>query len=837
MFQQFLRLRTGFALDFRYSLRAFLKRPAFTIAAVLTLILVIGVNTALFSTLYCLVFRHLPYPESNRLVVIWDANRLTGRDHMTVIGQTFPRLIADTSSFTHLAGFGGTSSREDMFAYRVWGTDQHIAQSGFTSQLPAVLGVVPLLGRTFNAEDEPDQLRTAVLGEVILSYNFWKEHFGASPEVIGKSLVLNEYGFQKAYTIIGVMPEGFDFPYPLVPDKPDVWIHLSYRTVGRFVPEHQFMVVARLKPGTSLQKAQAELDVVSRETEAQNPLAYRGEFMLVGSLESEVIRNARTILYVLVSVLAIVMLVGCANIGNLLLVRAVERRQEMAVRAALGASYSSLIRQSLVEAVLLALAGSILGLLFATWAIRGFLLIVPPSVYIPRIQEVPLNFKILLINALISMTAAILFSVLPTLRLLRPNFSHMTQLRGAPARSTRSILPRHGSMVLVSQVALTLVLVTGTMLLTKSMRKLVQENLHFEPEHLLSIEVSFSNATALSPGFDDRKLVLFREFQNTIGTIPGVKSVALLDSPLLQLDKNPSQFKANGGTEPIAHDYEPAEFHVVTPNYFNFMGAELVRGRGLSDTDTVASPKVALINEAMLQHYWPQTNPLGIGVAPLVKYGKDEFYTVVGVIRDPKRFGKGQASLPTVYVSYAQLPLPAVTVLVRAVRDPRQIASTIRKAAENILPGQMFVGPAKTGEELFSEANARSQLIMVLISAFSGLALLLAILGVYGLISYYTAQRTREIGIRIAFGAQRSDIFNLVVNQSVMLTGLGIVLGLIGAFIFARSITELLYEVGPTDWTAFGAATLTLLAVGVVAAWIPARRATHIEPVIALRQE
>jgi len=391
--------------------------------------------------------------------------------------------------------------------------------------------------------------------------------------------------------------------------------------------------------------------------------------------------------------------------------------------------------------------------------------------------------------------------------------------------------------LLISEVALTVVLVTGAMLLAESTEKLVRVNLHFEPERLLSLAVSFSNATTLSPGFDERTPVLFREFRNTIEAIPGVKTVALLDCPILQLDKNPNQFKANGGAGLIAQEYQPAEFHIVTPGYFDMMGVELLQGRGLAETDSAKSLKVAVINDAMLKRYWQQTDPLGLSVAPLIKYGKDDIYTIVGIVREPKRFGTGQSSSPTVYVPYDQLPLPSVTLLVRASRDPRELSSSIHLAAMNILPGHMFVGPTQTGEELLSQANARTQFTTLLLSVLAGLALLLAIVGVYGVMSYYTEQRTREIGIRVAFGGQRGDISNLVLKQSLKLTVVGILVGLIGAFVLVRGISQFLYEVAPTDWRAFGAAVLILLALAVVATWIPARRAMRVDPMEALRHE
>lgn len=799
-----------------------------------TLALVIGANTTIFSLIYGILFRRLPYPDSSRLVLVWNANRRAGISREAIIGQTLPILSAEASSFTTLAGFTYTVPRDRMFAPTIWGTEERVSTSSFTSLLPSVLGVGPVLGRTFSAAGDVDHSDNSPSQQVILSYRFWAAHYGADKSVLGKPIILDDHGFRRLYTVVGVMPDGFDFPYPLVPDKPDLWIQLSHRSAGPLIPEHSFLVIGRLKPTASLHQAQAELATISSRIEAQYPAAFRDESIQTGSLGSELVRNARSVLTVLLVILALVLLIGAANTGNLLLVRSVEREREMALRAALGADRYSLVRHMLIEAVLLSLTGALVGVFVAGLTLHGILAALPRSMYVPRLEEAAIDFRVMGIAALISMLVATIFASLPSFRSVTPNLKETAQ-PNTGVGSMKLFALRRGSPLLISAIALTVVLVTGAMLLVKSIDKLIQVNESFAPERLLSLEVSFSNATALSPGFDDRMPALFREFRNNVESLPGVESVALSDQPLLTAKTTPSQFKVTGGAEPTGRELKTAEFRVVTPNYFQMMGMMLVRGRLPADTDDKGSAKVAVVNSAMARLYG--SDPIGRRLSPEANYGKTESYEIIGVVSEPRRFGAGETSPPTVYVPFSQRPLPHVTALVRTKGNPQFIVDRLRSAAVDMDPGNMVVGTVTTGEDLVSQATARTRITTLLLSILSAIALLLAIVGIYGFVSYHTAQRTSEIAIRAALGGSRTRILTLVLRQGLTVAIIGTLIGMIGAYAFAKSIAFLLYDVPPMDWATFGAATCLFLFVAAAASLIPALRAIRLDPIVALRHE
>jgi putative ABC transport system permease protein len=587
------------AASIRHSVRALRRRPAFTAGTILTLALVIGASTALFSALYGLVFRRLPYDNPGRLVMLWDANRKTGLEHMPVMTGAFPIFERQARSFEAMAAYAGPSPKTDMFASRLWGTEERIATASCSPQFFAVLRTVPLVGRPFVAAD-------ATYGSAhvaILDYDFWRQHYGASADAVGKTLSLNFAGERHDYTIVGVMPEGFAFPFPLVPQKPDIWFNLRYPE-QTYLGGNSFNVVGRLKEGVSLLQAQTEIDAIARRIEADHPKDFAGERVGVVSLESELIRDVRTVLWVLLAAVGSLMLIGCANIGHLLLVRAVGQERDMALRAALGAGRADLIADALVEIALLALAGGILGLLLANWGVRAFLALLPLSLYIPRFSVVALDWRVLAVAAAVSIGVTVCFGLLPSVRLLRPDLNRLLKPGSGAGRRGSSVFGRPGSILLVSEVCLTLVLLTGTVMLTRSLGALVATNVRFQPEHLLTVNISFSNAAVQSlPDFSQAKITLYDEFTERVAAMSGVGSVAAAEA--FPLSTHPLSFKADGGGGAIAEADQPAELHVVTPNFFETMATPLVGGRWLADSDVPNSQPVVVINETMARRYWP----------------------------------------------------------------------------------------------------------------------------------------------------------------------------------------------------------------------------------------
>ncbi|HLW82209.1 MAG TPA: ABC transporter permease, partial [Candidatus Acidoferrales bacterium] len=723
--------------DVKYGLRMLGKAPGFAVVAVLTLALGIGANTAMFSALYGLVLQPLPYAGASRLVMLWDSNRKTGGTHIPVMEGSFAILQKQAKTFDGMAAFTPVNRRSELFAPKLWGTEERLAIGGVTPELFSVLGATPLLGRTFTASEgvailkgKGDQSQWESAHVAVLSYVYWRQHYGASPDVIGKTITVNEFGEKSQYTIVGVMPKGFDFPYPLYPAEAELWVNVAIPNT--FIPGNNLQVVGRLKAGVNLTQAQAEINTIVERIRAQYPKYYKDEGVDVVPLSSELTRNVRSILWVLLAAFGFILLIGCANVGNLLLVRAVSREKEMAIRATLGASRLALIRQMLAEAMLLALAGGALGLLLAYGSLRAFLALLPQSIYIPRLDSVALDTRMLVLAAAFSVIAAAVFSVLPSLRLARPNLNQT--LKSGSARKSppgRSVLRRPGSALLVVEVSLALVLLTGALLMLRSMQKLLAVNGQFQPEHLLSMTVDIDNAY-LRPLQDLEPVrILFQQFEERVAALPGVETVALADwFPPVAHQHSSQQFKADGGGGAIAQGFEPADDHVVTPAYFDMMGMTLVRGRWFADSDTPGSLPVAVINEAMAKTYWRDSDPLGVKVQPWWRdTDKKISYEIVGIIHEPKEFGTGETPLPAVYLDYAQVPLPYLSVIVRTRANPERIASAMRNAALQIVPGHMFVGQVQTGNELISESSAQPRFTAQLLTAFSTLALLLAVVG------------------------------------------------------------------------------------------------------------
>ncbi|MGB7766062.1 MAG: ABC transporter permease, partial [Candidatus Acidiferrales bacterium] len=603
--------------DLRYGLRMLAKAPGFTAVAVVTLALGIGANTAMFSTIYGLVLRPLPYADSSRLVMLWDSNRRTGLKHIPVMEGSFPILQSQAKSFDGMAAFTSADLRGGLLATRLWGTEERVATAAVSPQFFSVLGEAPLLGRTFTASEGVATLNGEYWESArvaILSYAYWRQHYGASSGAIGKTVTVNEFGEKRQFTIVGVMPNGVDFPYPLGPSKPDIWTNLAL--VQTRLGGHDLEVMGRLKAGVSLAQAQSEINTIADRIRGQYPKDYKDEAVEVVTLSSELIRNVRSILWVLLAAFGFILLIGCANVGNLLLVRAVSREKEMAIRATLGAGRLALIRQMLVEAMLLAVAGGALGLLLAYGSLRTFLELLPQSIYIPRLNSVALDARMLVFAALLSVLAAGMFSALPSLRLTRPNLNETLKSGSARKSSSgRSLLRRPGSALLVVEVSLALVLLTGALLMLRSIHRLLAVNSQFQPEHLLSMNVVIDNAYLNSLPADDNDSVRirFEQFEQRVAALPGVKEVALADGfPPVAHEHSSEQFKADGGGGIIAEGFQPADEHIVTPEYFDMMGMRILRGRWLADTDRNGTLPVAVINEAMAERYWPNRDPLGV---------------------------------------------------------------------------------------------------------------------------------------------------------------------------------------------------------------------------------
>ena len=547
--------------------------------------------------------------------------------------------------------------------------------------------------------------------------------------------------------------------------------------------------------------------------------------------------TSRTLLWVLLAAVGSLLLIGCANVGHLLLVRAVSRERDYALRAALGAGRGALVRSAFAEVAVLAGVGGFLGLLLAYWGMRAFLALLPASLYIPRFDVVALDWRLLLVSAAVSIGATAGFGLVPAIRVLRPDLNPLLKHGTRSGRYVGSAFRRPGSLLLVSEVCFTLVLLTATVMLTRSFRALLDTNVRFQPERMLVVDVSFSNHAARTlSDFSSLKVSLFKDFNERVAGTPGVRAVAVADS--FPLSSYPNSFKADSGVDAIAQAYQPAELHIVSPNFFDMMSANLLRGRWLADSDLPSSQPVAVLNEAMARRYFPGGNPVGRRIAPMIRFTNETvWYVVVGVIGEPGRFGKGEEAQPAVYLPEPQVPLNRRSVIVRTVGDPSSFASAVRQAALQIYPGQMFVSDVRTGSEIVSDASARLHFTSMLLTALTVVAVLLAVIGIYGSLAYYTARRTHEIGIRVALGASRREILGWILGQGMSLAAAGVLGGTAIAVGFAGTIRGMLYRVEPLEARTFVGAAGFLLLVAFLACYAPARRASRVDPVVALREE
>jgi len=824
--------------EIRQAFRSIVRRPAFSLGIVLTLALVIGASTALFSAIYGIMLRRLPFRDPSQLVFISESNHATGTMNLMVTVGAFPIIASATQSFDNVAACGlmtrAPNADDKMYSGYLWGTQESFTSAACSSQVFSTLGASVLIGRTFPVEEET--YGTNAPHFAVLNYRFWRSHFGGDPNVVGKTLSLNDFGEREDYTIVGVMPENFEFPYPFSSQKVDFWVRLFHPT--RFLPGNNLAVIARMKPGVKIGQARAELALLGNRLRAEYSKYFANEYLDIEPLQTELVRDVRTIVWVLLAALGSVLLVGCSNIGCLLLVHASRRQKEMAVRAALGASRLALVRQVSSETLLLAVVGGALGLGLAAAGVRFIIFLLPTSIYVPRLDSVALNTRILAVSAGLSALVALAFGILPALKFAKPNITE--ELKSSDMNPRQSVLfRRSGSVLIIFEVALALVLATSTLMLTKSVRRFLATNAEYQPEHFLSLQFGFTSAYLnRTPNFDELKPVLISQFRQKVAAMPGVRSVTFLDAfPMLSVHEDFNKVKETGGEGPISEEFQPCGVHAVDASYIDWARFEIVRGRWLSDLDEPKTLPVAVINSAMERLYFPKADAIGARIEPLWREtDKAQLYTVVGVIREPKRFGTGLDAAPSIFLSIQQSPGYRF-VLIRTFGNPSALSNAVRDAALAMAPGEMMVGSIRTGEDALSESTARARFLSMLLSAFAGLALLLTLVGTYALVSYDTARRTREVGIRMALGATAGRVKRMVVLGTTYPIVAGVFLGAIAAYGFAKTLSSLLYGVSPADFGSFGIGALAILIVAAAASYIPARRAARIDPLEALRHE
>jgi predicted permease len=808
-----------FAQDLRYAVRMLRKNPGFTLVAVLTLALGIGANTAIFSVVHAVLLKALPYPQADRLVMVYEDVRLP--NYQNKKNEPSPGNFSDWS--TQNTAFDGMAAyRNRSFNLTGEGEPARVEGELVTSSFFTTLQVNPAFGRVFVPEED----RPGKSHVVVMSDGLWKSRFGSDVQILGKKILLDS----EAYTIIGVMPPGFHFPDP----DDQLWapMGMSSAELGNH-GSHFLLVFARLKPGITLPRAQAEMEALVKHLTEQYPATNTGQTVNIVSLHDDIAGPVRPALLVLMAAVSLVLLIVCANVANLLLARASVRQREIALRQALGASRSRIARQLFTESVLLALLGCTFGLLLARWCLAALKLFAAAT--LPRSEEFSLNGPVLVFSVVLSILAGIVFGVGPALQAARGSV-HETLNSATRESSTVSRL-RTRNLLVVVETALGAIVVIGAVLLLRSFLSIEHVPLGFQPQGVLTFRVipRGDRYSQLS-----QRAAFYQQVLERIEAVPGVKSAAAVSFIPLTLARGRKGFTIEGRAPSAPGQIPMAGYNLVTPGYFGTMRVPLLQGRDFLWSDSPQNQPVVTINQAMATAYWPNEDPIGKRIR---QGGPDDaefpWLTITGVVADVREFDPMTEPEPTIYFPIAQFA-DARGILrdwvVRTDNDPKAIAANARAAVWDV-DKDLPVTRIRTMEEVRSAAVVSPRSNLLLFGFFAALALILASVGIYGVTAYSVVQRTREIGIRMALGASRGDVVRIVVSQGVRLATIGVLLGLIGAFALTRLMTSMIYGVSSSDPATFFVVAFLLMSVALAACYIPARRAMRVDPIVALRYE
>jgi predicted permease len=810
-----------FLQDLRYGFRMLAKAPAFTAIAILTLALGIGANTALFSVVNGVLLTPLAYPQSGQLVAIYG--QTVGFAQAPINYPNFLDWQRDSQSFSSMAiyrnqdyNFTGTGEAERLTGYMV------------SADFFSTLGVTPVLGRTLRPDD--DHLGAAPV--VILGGGFWKRKFGSSFDVIGKSMILNG----TSYTIAGVIPAGFTF-YGRDRDvytPIGQWNNVSFRDRRVDVSSHG---IARLKPGVTLAQAKADMDGIAQNLAVAYPEANKAVGITLVSMKEDIVGNVQPFLIVLLAAVGFLLLIACANVANLLLARSMARSREFAIRAALGATQSRVIRHLLTESVLLAGLGGALGLLLAVWGTKAVLATLPGA--LPRAAEVSLDSRVLVFTLVLSLFAGIVFGLAPALKTSRVNLEEILKESGRGSSGSRHRL--QGVFVAV-EVAMALVLLVGAGLMVRSLSALWRVDPGFNPSHAITFTLSLPPDPASNSTTTRARL---RQFDDKMSSIPGVQAVSVTLGSRPMIHNSAEPFWIEGQPKPAnLPDMPQAMFYLVEAGFQQAMGVTLQRGRFITPQDDEHAPIVIDIDDVFARTYFPNENPVG---KHLHLAGFEVEAEIVGVVGHVKQWGidadaksaiEAQFDYPFMQLPEKLMPLAAnaVAVVLRTQGDPTNVMASVRQAVAEI-DSRELVYNVQTMNEVVSNSFAARRLSMLLLAVFASLALVLACVGIYGVISYLVGQRTHEIGVRVALGAQQRDVLKLVLGHGTRMALLGVAAGLLAALGLTRLMSNQLFGVSPHDPLTFSAVAALLMAVAIAACYIPARRAMRVDPIIALRHE
>jgi putative ABC transport system permease protein len=801
-----------------------LKSPAFTLVAVLALALGIGANTAIFSVVNAVLLRELPYEQPERLVRLWGTNAQQSAPRGAGDYYDFniaPNDFADWRAANHV--FDSIAVFSSFGSVTLTGGDEPVRLRCpvVSTEFFRVLGMRPALGRFFLPEEEQQGKHRVV----VLSYATWQGRFNSDPKIIGQTLALNG----NSYTVVGVAPKNFEHPRPNPAAEPEMWRPLALQLEASERNNHWLHAIARLKAGVSAEQAQAEMNLINGQLERQYPDSNAGRGVKLSSLHEAMVGNIRPALSVLFGAVGFVLLIACANVANLLLARSSTRQREMAIRTALGASRLRVIRQLLTESLLLAILGGALGMLLALWATD--LLVGLSGGEIPRLGAISVDGRMLGFTALVSLLTGIIFGLAPALEASRPDLN--VSLKEGGRVSTGGGRQRFRRALIISEVALSLVLLVGAGLMMKSFWRLQHVELGFNPENLLTMDLSLPQTRYAERG----QAALFQQrLVERIAALPGVASAASVSILPLSGGNSCDGMTIEGRPPANASDIPCVEVRASSPDYFRTMGIPLRRGRALNEHDTSDAPAVVVVNESLARRFFPGQDPIG----RRINHGEPDkapvWREIVGVVGDVRHFGPETETRPEFYEPQLQSPSFGTSLVVRSDADLAGLAAAIRgelRAMDKDLP----VYNLKSMQELVSESVAQPRFRTLLLAIFAAVALLLSATGLYGVMNYWVTQRTREIGVRMALGAQGRDVLGMVVGQGMMMAIVGVFVGLVASFGLTRLISSLLFGVTATDPLTFAVVPLLLCAVAFVASYIPARRATKVDPMVALRHE
>jgi putative ABC transport system permease protein len=809
--------------DIRYGVRSLWKRPGFTAVAVITLALGIGANTAIFSVVNATLLRPLPFKEPERVVMVWG--------FLPKMAQTADQLPSSSGNFVSLRE--QNHSLENLAAFRSWGWQltgggepELLRGARVSSDFFKAVGVNPILGHSFTSEEDmPNRASIA-----IISYGLWQRHFGSDQNVIGKTMTLTGQNVM----VVGVMPQGFQFPgganmisglqFAL---QNDVWMPLALTDEDKRQQGNlNLALIGRLKSGVSPDQAQTEL----RTLQQNLPLGKVEYTVNVVPLHQQMVGKIRKLLLVLLATVALVLLIACANIANLLLARATSREKEIAIRSALGAGRLRLIRQLLTEALVLSLAGGALGFLLAVWGSSMLVSLVPKDV--PRIHEVSVDGRILIFTLLVSVVTGVVFGMTPALQAskLDLNESLKEGLRGTTTGLREN---RLRSLLVVSEVAMALILLVSAALLTKSFVRLLDVNPGFNPANVLALDIQLPNLPPSRYAKDEEQTAFFQQLMERVEALPGVSEASgVVTLPLSGAFESTDLIVP--GRESTAEGQRPeADYTAVTTDYFRTMQIPLLQGREFTTQDRQGAPGVVIINEALARSQWPNDDPIGKRFT--IGFEKEP-REIVGVVGSIKQTTLDAEVRPAMFMPHLQSPTGGMTVLVRTATEPLALAAAVREQVRG-LDKDVPVTNIRTMDQVFDASVAQPRFSMLVVALFAVLALVLSSVGIYGVMAYSVSRRAHEIGVRMALGARSGQVLKLVLKEGMTLVVLGIAIGLFGALALTRLLATLLFGVSAKDPITFISVATLLAAVAFIACYIPARRATKVDPLVALRYE